>query len=57
MFITQEEIDQFFLADSVDSRLAVYSFFCYPHTKEEQHKFIPALSCNKITAPNTAFKT
>ena len=40
MFITQEEIDQFFLADSVDSRLAVYSFFCYPHTKEEQQKFI-----------------
>lgn len=29
MFITQDEIDQFFLADSVDSQLAVYSFFCY----------------------------
>ena len=28
MFITQDEIDQFFLADSVDSQLAVYSFFC-----------------------------
>ena len=40
MFITQDEIDQFFLADSVDSRLAVYSFFRYPHTKEEQQKFI-----------------
>ena len=40
MFITQDEIDQFFLADSVDSRLAVYAFFCYPHTKEEQQKFI-----------------
>ena len=40
MFITQDEIDQFFLADSVDSRLAVYSFFCYPHTKEEQQEFI-----------------
>lgn len=40
MFITQDEIDQFFLADSVDSQLAVYSFFCYPHTKEEQQKFI-----------------
>ena len=40
MFITQDEIDQFFLADSVNSRLAVYSFFCYPHTKEEQQKFI-----------------
>ena len=40
MFITQDEIDQFFLADSVDSQLAVYSFFCYPRAKEEQQKFI-----------------
>lgn len=40
MFITQDEIDRFFLADSVNSRLAVYTFFCYPHTKEEQQKFI-----------------
>ena len=40
MFITQDEIDQFFLAESVDSRLDVYSFFCYSHTKEEQQKFI-----------------
>ena len=40
MFITQDEIDQFFLADSVDSQLAVYSFFCYPHAKEERQKFI-----------------
>ena len=40
MFITQDEVDQFFLADSVDSRLDMYSFFCYPHTKEEQQKFI-----------------
>ena len=40
MLITQDEIDQFFLADSVDSRLDVYAFFCYPHTKEEQQKFI-----------------
>ena len=40
MFITQDEIDQFFPADSVDSQLAVYSFFCYPHAKEEQQKFI-----------------
>lgn len=40
MFITQDEIDRFFLADAVDSRLDVYSFFCYPHTKEEQQKFI-----------------
>ena len=40
MFITQDEIDQFFLAESVDSRLDVYAFFCHPHTKEEQQKFI-----------------
>ena len=40
MFITQDEIDPFFLAESVDSRLDVYAFFCYPHTKEEQQKFI-----------------
>ena len=40
MFITQDEIDQFFLRDSVDRRLAVYSHFCYPHTLEEQQKFI-----------------
>jgi len=40
MFITQDEIDHFFLADAVDSRLDVYAFFCYPHTKEEQQKFI-----------------
>ena len=40
MFITQDEIDQFFLAESEDSRLDVYSFFCYSHTKEEQQKFI-----------------
>ena len=40
MFITQDEIDQFFLAESVDSRLDVYAFSCYPHTKEEQQKFI-----------------
>ena len=40
MFITQDEIDQLFLAESVDSRLDVYSFFCYPHAKEEQQKFI-----------------
>ena len=40
MFITQDEINQFFLRDSVDRRLAVYSHFCYPHTLEEQQKFI-----------------
>ena len=40
MFITRDEIDQFFLRDSVDRRLAVYSHFCYPHTPEEHQKFI-----------------
>ena len=40
MFITQDEIDVFFLCDHLDSRLAVYSHFCYPHTPEEHQKFI-----------------
>ena len=40
MFITQDEIDRFFLTESADSRLDVYAFFCYPHAKEEQQKFI-----------------
>ena len=40
MFITQDEIDGFFLCDHLDSRLAVYSHFCYPHTSEEHQKFI-----------------
>ena len=40
MFITQDEIDRFFLADAAESRLGVYAFFCHPHTKEEQQKFI-----------------
>ena len=40
MFITQDEIDQFFLSSPTDSRLEVYSHFCYPHTTEEHQKFI-----------------
>ena len=40
MFITQDEIDGFFLCDHLDSRLAVYSHFCYPHTPDEHQKFI-----------------
>ena len=40
MFITQDEIDGFFLHDHMENRLAVYSHFCYPHTKEERQKFI-----------------
>ena len=40
MFITQDEIDGFFLCDHLDSRLAVYSHFCYPHSTEERQKFI-----------------
>ena len=42
MFITQDEIDGFFLSDHLESRLAVYSHFCYPHTSEEHQKFIKA---------------
>ena len=40
MFITQDEIDRFFLSGSVEERLSVYSHFCYPHTPEENQKFI-----------------
>ena len=40
MFITQDEIDRFFLQEGLESRLAVYSHFCYPHTVEEHQKFI-----------------
>ncbi len=40
LFITQDEVDQFFMNGGTDSRLAVYSHFCYPHTPEENQKFI-----------------
>ncbi len=40
MFITQDEIDRFFLSGSVEERLSVYSHFCYPHTPDEKQKFI-----------------
>ena len=40
MFITQDEIDQHFLNEGTDSRLTVYSHFCYSHTSEEHQKFI-----------------
>ena len=40
MFITQDEIDHHFLREGIESRLAVYSHFCYPHTPEEHQKFI-----------------
>ena len=40
MFITQDEIDHYFLREGVESRLAIYSHFCYPHTLEERQKFI-----------------
>ena len=40
MFITQDEIDHHFLREGVESRLTIYSHFCYPHTPEERQKFI-----------------
>lgn len=40
MFITQDEIDRFFLSGSVEGRLSVYSHFCYSHTPDENQKFI-----------------
>ncbi len=39
-FITQDEIDQHFLNEGTESRLTIYSHFCYPHTPEERQKFI-----------------
>ena len=40
MLITQDEIDQHFLNEGSESRLTIYSHFCYPHTPEEHQKFI-----------------
>ena len=40
MFITQDEIDHYFLREGVESRLTIYSHFCYPHTPDEHQKFI-----------------
>ena len=40
MFITQDEIDQHFLNEGTESRLTIYSHFCYPHTPDEHQKFI-----------------
>ncbi|MET0017973.1 DEAD/DEAH box helicase family protein [Oscillibacter sp.] len=40
MFITQDEIDHYFLDSSIDSRLLVYAHFCYPHTPKEHQNFI-----------------
>lgn len=40
MFITQDEIDHYFLNSSIDSRLLVYAHFCYPHTPKEHQNFI-----------------
>ena len=40
MFITQDEIDHHFLREGIESRLAIYSHFCYPHTPDEHQKFI-----------------
>jgi len=42
MFITQDEIDHYFLRESVETRLAIYSHFCYPHASEEHQEFIKA---------------
>ena len=42
MFITQDEIDQHFLNEGTESRLTIYSHFCYSHTSEEHQKFIKA---------------
>ena len=40
MFITQDEIDHYFLSGPLDSRLAVYSHFCRSNTKQEHQDYI-----------------
>ena len=40
MFITQDEIDHYFLREGVESRLTIYSHFCYSLSPEERQKFI-----------------
>ena len=40
MFITQDEIDHYFLREGVESRLTISSHFCYPPTPDEHQKFI-----------------
>ena len=43
MFITQNEIDRYFLRQSADTRLAVYSHFCNSNDTAEHQKFIKSL--------------
>lgn len=43
MFITQDEIDRYFLRQSTDTRLAVYSHFCNSNDTAEHQKFIKSL--------------
>ena len=43
MFITQDEIDRYFLRQSTDTRLAVYSHFCNSNDTAEHQKFINSL--------------
>ena len=40
MFITQDEIEQYFLSDSKDSRLALYAYFCNHHESKEKQAFL-----------------
>ena len=43
MFITQDEVDRYFLRQSTDTRLAVYSHFCNSNDTAEHQKFIKSL--------------
>lgn len=40
MFITQDEIDRFFLGGDVNNRLDVYAHFCETHTPQEHQEYI-----------------
>lgn len=40
MFISQDEIEQYFLSDSKDGRLAIYAHFCNYHDLKEKQAFL-----------------
>ncbi len=40
MFISQDELEHQFLSEGIDTKLGVYSYFCYPHSNEDLQKFI-----------------
>lgn len=43
MFITQDEIEQYFMSDSKDGRLAIYSYFCNNQVLKEKQDFLKSI--------------